>query len=75
MKAGDKVRILGRERTLVRPMPNIAGGWEIDKPVEGFRYWNADAMNVWRPVSKGLAATPLRANAELRGRPLADGPA
>jgi hypothetical protein len=56
MKAGDKVKILGRERTLVRPMQNIAGGWEVDKPVEGFRYWNADAMAVWRPVSKGLAA-------------------
>ncbi len=57
MKAGDKVQILGRKRTLVRPMPNIANGWELDKPVEGFRYWNADAMKVWRPVSKGLAAT------------------
>lgn len=62
MKAGDKVRILGRNRTLVRAMPNITGGWEIDKPVEGFRYWNADAMKVWRPVSKGLAETTLRAN-------------
>ena len=62
MKAGDKVQILGRKRTLVRPMPNIAGGWEVDKPVEGFRYWNADAMKVWRPVSKGLAACVLRPN-------------
>jgi hypothetical protein len=53
MKSGDKVFILGRKRTLIRPMPNIAGGWEIDKPVEGFRFWNIDTM---RPVSKGLLA-------------------
>jgi hypothetical protein len=56
MKVGDKVQILGRKRTLVRPMPNIAGGWELDKPVEGFRYWNAEALKIWKPVSKGLAA-------------------
>ena len=56
MKAGDKVLILGRKRTLVRPMPNIDGGWEVDKPVEGFRYWNLDTMKIWKPVSKGLAA-------------------
>ena len=55
MKAGDKVQIFGRKRTLVRSMPNIAGGWEVNKPVEGFRYWNADTMKVWHPVSKGLA--------------------
>jgi hypothetical protein len=59
LKAGDKVVILGRKRTLVRQMPNIAGGWEINKHVDGFRYWNADAM-IWRPVSMGLAATGPR---------------
>lgn len=58
MKAGDKVQILGRKRTLVRRMPNITGGWELNKPVEGFRYWSADAMKLWRPESKGLAAQP-----------------
>jgi hypothetical protein len=56
MKAGDKVQILGRKRTLVRQMPNIPGGWEVDKPVEGFRYWNLDTLKTWKPVSKGLAA-------------------
>jgi hypothetical protein len=57
MKAGDKVQILGRKRTLVRPMPNIRGGWEVDKPVDGFRYWHADDLKPWwKPVSKGLAA-------------------
>jgi hypothetical protein len=55
LKAGNNVVILGRKRTLVRPMPNIAGGWEIDKHVEGFKYWSTDAM-IWRPVSMGLAA-------------------
>ena len=57
MKAGDTVKILGRKRVLVRQMPNIAGGWEIDKPVDGFRYWHVDDIKPWwKPVSKGLAA-------------------
>lgn len=57
MKAGDSVVILGRKRTLVMPMPNIVGGWVINKPVEGFLYWNEYEMKKWRPVSKGLSAT------------------
>lgn len=63
MKPGDKVTILGRTRTLVRPMPNIEGGWQISRPLDGFVFWNVDSMKVWRPVSKGLAATA----ADIRG--------
>jgi hypothetical protein len=55
MTPGDTVIILGRKRKLVRPMPNVENGWEIDKPVDGFRYWHASAVYPWAPVSKGLA--------------------
>ncbi len=57
MKPGDKVTILGRTRTLVRSMPNVAGGWEISRPLEGYRFWNVDSMKVWRPVSKGVTTS------------------
>ena len=63
MNPGDKVTILGRTRTLVRPMPNIEGGWMISRPLEGFLFWRVDSMKVWRPVSKGLVPTA----ADIRG--------
>ncbi len=41
---GQKVRIGRHKRKLVRRIRNIPGAWEIDKSVDGFRFWNQDDM-------------------------------
>ena len=41
---GKQVIIRGKVRTLHQKLSEIQGGWIIDKPVEGFRYWNEREM-------------------------------
>ena len=51
-KVGDTVLIARRKRTIVSFLPDVQGGIELDKPIEGFRYWNIADASVYRPLSK-----------------------
>jgi len=45
-EADMDVEIEGKRAKLLRPYSDIKGGWIVDPPIEGFRYWNEDAMKV-----------------------------
>lgn len=42
-RVGQQVRVQGRLRRLVRRV-NTFGGWQLDREVEGFLFWNEDEM-------------------------------
>lgn len=52
MKDGDAVFVMGKKRILVRALaPELESGWELNKPVEGFRFWNQEDIRLV-PISK-----------------------
>ena len=46
LKAGTKVKVRGKIRILSIPIYDIAGGWVLNQPVEGFKCWNEKDMTV-----------------------------
>ena len=56
-KVGDVVFVLGRKRTIVEPVVGVDGGWRVDKPVVGFRFWNSADMREWHPRKKPVSET------------------
>ena len=48
LKVGMKVVIEGRVRTLSMPIHDIAYGWVVNKPVDGFRCWHESSMRVYK---------------------------
>lgn len=50
IREGAKVRVPGSRspRVVVRLLSDVPGGVVLDKPVDGFRYWNVDELVRWR---------------------------
>ena len=46
LEVGTVVKIEQRKTTLIAKIEDITGGWEVDPPVLGDRYWNEDVMKV-----------------------------
>lgn len=46
MKIGDTVRLRNRKRRaqIVEVLPDIKGGVKLDRPLDGFRYWNKNDL-------------------------------
>lgn len=50
MKEDDEVLIEGRITVLQRSLgPRYAGGWVVEPPVKGLRYWNEQEMIPVKP--------------------------
>lgn len=50
-RVGDAVFVKGTRtvRHVIRLMSDVPGGVVLDKPVDGFRLWNVDALRSARP--------------------------